>query len=152
MKRRERQAPFSGAQWQDQRQRAQTNTGGSLWTSGNIFFTVRVTEDWHKMSREVVESPSLEILKKYLDIIMGNQLWVTLLEQECWTRWAQRSLSTWTILWFCNRDLCHIRPKPTEGTELNKSVHSRINSKVAAPYIESNWNINCIRLIFSWYC
>jgi len=28
-----------------------------------------------------VESPSLEIFKSHLDVVPGNQLWVTLLEQ-----------------------------------------------------------------------
>ncbi|KAK4828080.1 hypothetical protein QYF61_023140, partial [Mycteria americana] len=32
------------------------------------FFTVRVTKHWHKLPREVVEPPSLEILKSHLDM------------------------------------------------------------------------------------
>ncbi|KAK4833011.1 LOW QUALITY PROTEIN: hypothetical protein QYF61_027113 [Mycteria americana] len=35
-------------------------------------FTVRVTEHWHRLPRGVVESPSLEILKSHLDMVMGN--------------------------------------------------------------------------------
>ncbi|KFQ90292.1 hypothetical protein N337_12552, partial [Phoenicopterus ruber ruber] len=34
------------------------------------FFTVRVTEHWHKLRREVVRSPSLEIFKSWLDTVL----------------------------------------------------------------------------------
>ena len=48
------------------------------------FFPLRVTEPWHGLPREAVESPSLEIFKTRLDAIC--LLWVTLLCQEGWTR------------------------------------------------------------------
>jgi len=38
------------------------------------FFTVRVTEHWHKLPREVVQSQSLEILRRLLDTVLGNLL------------------------------------------------------------------------------
>ena len=36
------------------------------------FFTVRVTNHWHRLPMEVVESPSLEIFKNHLDTVLGN--------------------------------------------------------------------------------
>ncbi|KFV85779.1 hypothetical protein N308_12565, partial [Struthio camelus australis] len=38
------------------------------------FFTVRGTEHWNRLPREVVEPPSLEIFKTCLDAILGNML------------------------------------------------------------------------------
>ena len=38
------------------------------------FFTVRVTEHWHRLPREVVESPSLEIFKSHLGTVLGKRL------------------------------------------------------------------------------
>ncbi|GAB0179088.1 hypothetical protein GRJ2_000374100 [Grus japonensis] len=43
------------------------------------FFTVRVTEHWNRLPREAVESPSLEIFKTCLDVMLCNLLWVILL-------------------------------------------------------------------------
>ncbi|KFV76399.1 hypothetical protein N308_05870, partial [Struthio camelus australis] len=38
------------------------------------FFTVRVSEHWSRLPREVVESPSLEMFTTRLDVILGNML------------------------------------------------------------------------------
>ena len=44
----------------------------------------RVTEPWHRLPREVVESPSLEIFKTRLAAVLCSLLWVTLLRQGGW--------------------------------------------------------------------
>jgi len=38
------------------------------------FFTLRVTEHWNRLPREVVDSPSLEIFKTYPDEVLCSLL------------------------------------------------------------------------------
>ena len=74
------------------------------------FFTLRVTEPWHRLPREVVESPSLEIFKTRLDTVLCSLLWVTLLRQGGWTGWPTEVPSNpchSVILWFLVYYLLH---------------------------------------------
>jgi len=48
------------------------------------FFPVKITEHWHMLSRDVVDSPNSEILRSCLDMVLDTQLQVALLEQGGW--------------------------------------------------------------------
>lgn len=45
------------------------------------FFIVMVTEHSSRLPRELVESPSLEIFKTFLDTVLGSWLYVAVPEQ-----------------------------------------------------------------------
>ena len=65
------------------------------------FFPLRVTEPWPRLTREVVESPSLEIFQPRLDAVLCSLLWVTLLGQGVGLGDPQRALPTPAMLGFC---------------------------------------------------
>lgn len=42
---------------------------------------IQIGTHWHRLSREVLESPSLEIFKNQLDVVLGSLCWVALLDK-----------------------------------------------------------------------
>ena len=57
---------------------------------------------WPRLPREAVESPSLEIFQPRLAAVLCSLLWVTLLGQGVGLGDPQRSLTTLSILRFCD--------------------------------------------------
>lgn len=74
------QALFSGAQWQDKGQWAQTEHRKLNINMRKRFFTLKVTQHWNKLSRVTVES-FLEMFKTCLEVFLCN-----LLQRTCFCR------------------------------------------------------------------
>lgn len=68
------QSLFSCAQREDERQQTQTEVQEVPSEYKGQYFIVRVSEPWDRLPRKVVDSPSLEIFKTYLDVIRLNVL------------------------------------------------------------------------------
>jgi len=67
--------------------------------AGKHIFVVRVPQPWSGLPREAEKSPFLEIRKSHLGMVLGNQLWVALLEQGVGPGDLQRALPTAASLW-----------------------------------------------------
>jgi len=75
------------------------------------FSIVRMTEHWHRLPKEAVESPTLEIFKSHLDMLLGSRLQEPLLEQGGWTRLPE-VIPKVSRLVFCFLVLCKFLHAP----------------------------------------
>lgn len=46
---------------------------GIIRKFGKVFFTERVIRHCNRLPREVVETPSMEVLKKHVDLALGDR-------------------------------------------------------------------------------
>lgn len=111
------------------------NMGVFIWTSGNTFSTVRVTEQWHRLP---IDSPPLQISNSYLDMVLANWIYVALPEQ-----WGaaqddvQKSLPTSVILQFFYSVLA-VKTKPLVPISVISKCVSVTNSKCDFEYTWRN--------------
>lgn len=68
------QALFSGAQQQDKNNDHKLNHKKFHLNMRKKFFTLRIAKHWNRLPRQVVESPSLEILKTHQDTFLCDLL------------------------------------------------------------------------------
>lgn len=79
-----------------------SNTEVSPEHQETSFLAVRMTKHWYTWPRELVKSPSLEILKTQLGTVLRYWFWVALLKHGYWTRQLPEVNFQSIILCFCD--------------------------------------------------
>lgn len=91
---------FSGAHWQDRRQWSGWSTEGDIWASGNTSVWCRWLTVTQIPQRDCAVF-YMEISKTCLDVVPDNLHWVSLLEQDYWTKWLMEDPTN--IMWFYDK-------------------------------------------------
>lgn len=107
-------------------------------------FPVRVTKHWNRLARELVVSPSLEIVRTCLDTILHNVLWVILLSSGVRLEDLQRSLPTLFILWFCDLQL---RVRTLFVQNQSNRTFTRVKELIVNVYFERTMYLNLGQIV-----
>lgn len=100
-------------------------------------FTVRLMEQWYRVARELLKSPSLEICKSHLDMVLGSWLKMALLEQGGDGQDDLQESLLDQAVGFCVADKERVLPQlPLEelhqGTPLSSRMSARFLSCITA--------------------
>lgn len=105
-------------------------------------FTLSVAEQWNRLPREAMKSPSLETFKSQLDMFLCHLLQMTLPCQGVRLDGLQRSIPTLTILCFCDRQDCHM-PLPFSLGVVQQHLH--LSSGIRSPVKQHKHKVERLR-------